>query len=92
MQSSLPLLSSQKQTDCNDGNLALFEGNDGHKEGLREAHLACGLMIDAILATVPMGKEMPAAYGGDAEVSPSLEERQGSLFGGWGQSLRLSMN
>ncbi len=42
------------------------------------------LIIDAISATVPMGEEMPLADGGDAEVSPSLEEKQGSLLGGWG--------
>ncbi len=35
-------------------------------------------------ATVPTGKEMPAVDGGDAEVSPSLEEKLGSLFGGCG--------
>jgi hypothetical protein len=41
LQSFLPLLSSQKRTDCNEGNLVLSEGDDGHKEGLSEAHLAC---------------------------------------------------
>jgi hypothetical protein len=45
----------------------------------------------ARLAMVPMGEEMPAADGGDAEVSPSLEEKQGSMFGGCGQLLQISM-
>jgi hypothetical protein len=91
-QLSLPMLSSQKQTDCNNGNLALSEGYDVRNEGLSEARLAYGLMIDAISATVPMGKEMPAADGGGTEVSPSLEEKRGSLFGGQGQLLQLFMN
>ncbi len=49
------------------------------------------LMIDAILAMVPTGKEMPGVDGEDAEVSPSLEEKRGSSFGGWGKLLQLSM-
>ncbi len=46
--------------------------------------MAYGLMIDAILVTVPTDEKMPAADGGDDEVSPSSEEKQGSSFRGWG--------
>jgi hypothetical protein len=92
LQPLLPLLSSQKWTDYDENNLALSEEDDGCKEGLSEACLAYGLMIDAILVMVPRGEKMPAADGGDAEVSPSLEKKRRSLFGGWGRLLRLSMN
>ncbi len=81
-----------KWADCDDGNLAFSEGDDEQKDCLSEARLAYRLMIDAILAMVPTGKEMTVAEGGDAEISPSLEEKRGSLFRGWGQLLQLSMN
>ncbi len=92
LQSLLPLLSSQKRTDCNDGNLVSSEGDDGRKEDLSEACLAYGLMIDAILVMVPTGKEMPAADGGMLR-SPHVWRRSGGgPFRDWGRLLWLSMN
>ncbi len=72
------IVSSQKQTDCNDGNSASSEDDDGCKEGISEARLAYGLMIDAILATVLTGKEIPASDGGMLR-SPHLQKRSGGV-------------